>query len=106
MTGACQVEITQPSMTNDCSRIFNILSDWALMEKRSCVSADVFSLKTVRQILEKGDTHSQRLAFALSLMLGTSNEECGGALEGGFEQERLLSVLDRCRRRNDRLKIS
>ncbi|MDT8924902.1 hypothetical protein RBE51_19120 [Pseudomonas taiwanensis] len=93
-------------MTNDCSRIFNILSDWAHLEGQGGWADEVFSTRTVRHVLNAANCHAQRLSFALSLLLGIEPSECAKALSAPEEIARLESILERCRRKEGRIKIS
>jgi len=106
LSGCECVEIREQPMTNDCSRIFNILSDWALLEGQGARADDVFSIRTVSHVLGGANCHAQRLSFALSLLLGIEPGDCTKALRSPEEIAKVESILERCRRKEARIKIS
>jgi hypothetical protein len=100
------VEILEQPMTHDCSRIFNILSDWALLEAPNLGPLEIFTMESLRAVLRAHDGHSQRLSFAVSLMLGIPAVDCLDGMERGSARLRIESVLERCSMRAARIKIS
>lgn len=93
-------------MTNDCSRIYNILGDWALLESQEFDRDRLYAVETVKAVIGTPGSHSQRLSFALSLMLGVEPEDCLKALDNGACLTKVQSVLDRCVKKAYRIKIS
>jgi hypothetical protein len=97
MRPAAAVIKREPSVTHDCLRLFNILSDWQMLEQPQLLASELFSLVTIQRVLRGDTAHSVRLSFALSLFLGVAEADLSLALWKLPEQLRIEGLLRRCK---------